>query len=60
MNTIAIPFINILLNLIKFQKIVKNSLITVLNISIRIGEGGEVKFGPGYIFGQDTSSPLEY
>jgi hypothetical protein len=60
MSSIAIPFINILLGLIKLQKIVKNALITVLNISVRIGEGGEVKLGPCYIFGQDTSAPLEY
>ena len=60
MSSIAIPFINILLGLIKLQKIVKHALITVLNISVIIGKGGEVKIGPCYIFGQDNSAPLEY
>lgn len=53
------PALNIFMGLIKLQKIAKNALITILNVSIIIGKG-ITKIGPCYIFGQDNSSPLEY
>jgi len=60
MKTISLSIISTVINFIEIQNLVNRSLITILNVLVKIGQG-LTKIGPLQLFGKSPdTTPLEY
>ena len=60
MKTISLSIISTVINFIEIQDLVNRSLITILNVLVKIGKG-LTKIGPLQLFGnRPDTTPLEY